>query len=869
MIPPRVRIGRHAPAVGILLATAVGAHALGTIDPGGWLKAVHGVIGLPARAVIAALGLTALSFMLLCAADQLALRQVLGARCPAWTRCAPASLVSHAIGQGVGFAVITGGVMRQRFYARLGISTSDTVRVVALVSGGAWIAASLAVSAALVLAPGAGLTGAGLTGARLIVNPLHGADPRVLRTIGFAGLVAVTGLLTAFAVGRRAPARWIPAGTGRLASTVSIRAFCAQLALGALDWGIASAALWTLLPDRVAPGLFVTMFIVAQALALMSHVPGGIGVFELIMAGLLAPWIAGREVAVALIAFRIVYYAVPAMLAVVALVTMEAWMQRDRVRRLSQRLRPIVPTVLAGATFAAGVVLLGSSATPPVARRAAMLRTLVPATVMDSAYVSSSLVGAALLLVARGVQRRLGAARVLAMLLLAGGMVASLLKGLDAEEALVLGAVLLAFVPARTEFDRSASLVAQRFTPPWIVAIASSLGGTLWLAQILSHRLGGTGPLAFHSVGSASRAVLSTTAAAAACAFIGLARLLRPAQPAAPAPDEGAQARARRVVDRTPETAAHLAFVGDKALLFNDDGSAFLMYGIAGQSWIAMGDPVGPPSERAGLVRRFSELAHRHGGRAVFYHVTPGNLPLYVELGLTLRKIGESARVPLQGFTLDGGERKWLRRARRNAAAAGCRFELVPQSRVVDLLPALRKISDAWLRRKRAREKRFSLGYFDDRYIGQCPVGVVWQGGRIVAFANLWIGSDAHELSVDLMRYLPDSPPQVIDFLFGELLLWGAGQGFEWFDLGVAPLAGLQGAGGRLLWNRLGALLYRRGAAGYDFEGVRRYKAKFSPQWSPRYIAGPSGLAMARAAADVAAIIGGAVRPSPAGQATS
>ena len=70
-----------------------------------------------------------------------------------------------------------------------------------------------------------------------------------------------------------------------------------------------------------------------------------------------------------------------------------------------------------------------------------------------------------------------------------------------------------------------------------------------------------------------------------------------------------------------------------------------------------MGDPVGSESERRDLTWQFRKLVDRHDGWTVFYQVRPGNLHLYLDLGLSLLKLGEEARVPLVDFSLDGAER--------------------------------------------------------------------------------------------------------------------------------------------------------------------------------------------------------------------
>ncbi|MEO7216859.1 MAG: phosphatidylglycerol lysyltransferase domain-containing protein [Gemmatimonadaceae bacterium] len=327
-----------------------------------------------------------------------------------------------------------------------------------------------------------------------------------------------------------------------------------------------------------------------------------------------------------------------------------------------------------------------------------------------------------------------------------------------------------------------------------------------------------------------------------------------------PPPTSGDRGRLAPLVAAAPSTTAHLALVGDKGILFNDDGTAFLMYGVSGRTWVTMGDPVGAPSEQAKLVRRFREMVAEHHGRPVFYHVIPSALYLYTDRGLIPRKIGECARVPLDRFSLDGPGRRWLRRARKHAIAAGCSIEFVPQPDVAQLLPTLRRVSDEWLRDKRSREKCFSLGYFDADYLRHCPIAIVRYAGRVVAFANIWTSGGNHEASVDLMRYAPGSPDGVIDYLLCEIMLWASQGGFAWFDLGVAPLAGVEGGRGAPLWDKVASWAFRRCNRFYSFEGLRRYKAKFDPVWESRYMIVPARANAAVIAADVARLIGGGAR---------
>jgi phosphatidylglycerol lysyltransferase len=178
---------------------------------------------------------------------------------------------------------------------------------------------------------------------------------------------------------------------------------------------------------------------------------------------------------------------------------------------------------------------------------------------------------------------------------------------------------------------------------------------------------------------------------------------------------------------------------------------------------------------------------------------------------------------------------------------------------VPPLLPRLREISDEWLSEKNTREKRFSLGWFSPDYLARTPIALVRHEDRIVAFANLWAPDPRHELSVDLMRYAIEAPSGVMDFLFIEILNWGRAQGYQWCDLGMAPLAGLERHRLAPLWSRMGAIVFDHGEQLYNFQGLRSFKDKFDPIWEPRYLAAPGGLALAGLLTDVAALISGGV----------
>jgi phosphatidylglycerol lysyltransferase len=76
----------------------------------------------------------------------------------------------------------------------------------------------------------------------------------------------------------------------------------------------------------------------------------------------------------------------------------------------------------------------------------------------------------------------------------------------------------------------------------------------------------------------------------------------------------------------------------------------------------------------------------------------------------------------------------------------------------------------------------------------------------------------------------------------------------------MAPLSGLPATSLAPFYTKVASYLYRYGEAFYNFQGLRTFKEKFSPQWEPVYLAYPGGLALPRVLADVSALIAGGYR---------
>jgi phosphatidylglycerol lysyltransferase len=812
-----------------------------------WHDVLRHLRELSPRAVIAAIGFTAGSYAALAVVEALALRHV-GQRLPAGITSLT-SFISYAFGHNIGLAALSGSAIRLRLYGSRGIGATD----IAVVSGFCAFTTGLGLVA--------------LTAFALLVEPQE------------AGLVLRLGPVAAQAVGALLAAALLAylAWSALRREPLALRQWrlrlprpsisAGQLVASVIDLSCAAAALFVVLPDaaQISYPAFLAVFVLSVFAASITGVPGGLGVIEYVVV-LALPHVPTEQLLGRMLAFRLVYYVAPLVIAATIMAAHEFLRQRQRLGRAAgvagEWLEGAAPQVLGALAFVGGVMLLLSVATPAVSARVAGLERWLPLSVLEASHLLARIAGLGLVILSRSLFRRVHEAWLLATVVALGGAAMSLLKGLDYEEALVLVSIAGLLYLGRDAFDRKGKVLEQRFTQQWVLGLAVVIVGITWVGLLAHRHVEYANDLwwTFAFNAHAPRMLrASLVVSLLAVTFVSM-NLLSPGVPPATATLATSEDRVRRALADSGSSAAALALVGDKRFLFHPQADAFVMYQVSRRSWVAMGDPVGLPEHQPELAWAFREHCDRHGGWSVFYEIPDASLPIYIDMGLALLKLGEEARVPLAEFGLEGSARADLRQAHRRALRDGAQFEVVPAPAGPALLAELRAVSDEWLTEKAVAEKGFSVGRFDERYLSLFPIAVVRSAGRVVAFANLWPTASREELSVDLMRFGTGAPRGAMDHLFIELMLWGRAERYRWFNLGMAPLAGLEQRPLAPAWHRLASLLYRYGENFYNFEGLRRYKDKFDPVWEPRYLAAPGGLALPRVLVDVTTLIAGGVR---------
>jgi phosphatidylglycerol lysyltransferase len=825
---------RIAPYAGSVLALAVFAGAL-------WL--LHRQVSsyraddvkaalrtLEWQQVAAAIALMTAGYWLLTLYDVLALRHI-GKRLP-YRRVAFCAYTSYAFVHSFGFGSLLHATIRYRMYTPQGLRAGDIAEVTAFVNITFMIGLGIVLPLMALLEPAA-LEGLGVPKSSVVA-------------FGW-GALALTIFYSTLGWWVRGPIKIFsyPLKVPRPAMAL------AQMALSLADIAIGAAVLYWCLPaDGAVTYLHVlAIFVVALTAAIISHVPGGVGVLEAIVFAGLGEHMPGEAILAGLLVFRVVYFLLPLLVAGILFGAAELLQARRRIALASQSVATLIapgaPIVLAGCAFVAGAVLLFSNATPESTATLYALYRVLPLPVVEASHFTGSIVGLVLLLIADPLQRRSHTAWLVALLLLLVGAASLLLKGLAWQQAAFLLVVFLLLLAGRDEFYQRSSLVARVFTPGWFVAVGVVLGSALWLGLFSYKHFEHAGEQWWHFAifGDASRFLRASVAVAVVALGFALWRLLALAKHPAAKPDAAALAQAAEIAALSPEARVNAALLGDKSLVFHPAGDAFLSYEVSRRSWVALGEPVGPLTRWSDLFRRLTAEATRHGGWPVFFGLGEAGAQMCRKLGFAVRKIGEEAIVPLENFSAESVDAA-VRAAHSALAEGGCRFEVVEDE------AASRLLEEFW-------PGRFAA-------LDRLAVACVRAEGCVVVAGVVARSAGNAELSLETVRCTGDSPRGAVEFLFLEAMLWGAARGFRRFDLGLVPPRRIERRQERSRWHRIGTALYRHGELFPDFAELRRAKERFHPRWEPRFVCSHRNLPIARALPDIAQLAArGAVRVSP------
>jgi phosphatidylglycerol lysyltransferase len=760
-------------------------------------------------------------------------------------KAALTSFIAYAFSHNIGGSVLTGGGIRYRLYSAWGLTAGETAKVILLCAMTFWVGFFTMGSVFFFLQPPE------------LPPSIHLPFNSVFST-GVLCLILIAAYLCLSILMKKN----LRLGKWEFPKP-SLSFALSQMAAGSLDWICSGTALYLLLPpNSLSLPSFMAIYLVAQIAGFASQVPGGLGILEVVVTVLLAPVLHSSDVLGAMLAFRLVYYLIPFILALVTFATVEIIRNKQGFTRALQILNRWVPDfgppVIGFMTFLAGALLLFNNVVPEHPRHMVLLGELVQLSVIEISHFMIGLLGAALLLTARGLQKRLEGSHKAALILTGLGVVGCILKGFDYQQSLYLLVLFLFLLSTQPLFPRKSSLVQQKFPPFWIAAILFVLLGSIWVGVFSYHILDyytidlwSSFDLALDS----ARFLRSTLGTSLVLIIFSISALLSTTQPETDLPGEKTLDRVKEILLETPRASSYLALTGDKAILFNKKEDAFLMYAIEGKCWVTLGDPVGTEKEREDLALRFKDMCRKKNAWSIFYLVHQDHFNFYLDMGLTVLKVAEAARVDLEKFSLENLTGTELRGAYQNfKSKEEFAFEVLEPPYDDALMAQLKIVSENWLTIRKTREKGFSTGFFNPSYIRRFPLALVREEGRITAFACLRMAPTAGEAAFDLLRSDSEQRAQLEDYLTMESMAWAKQKGMKWFHLGHASLPNpAQGALAPFeRW--IPGLLSPHSKDDHALE-ARRKRDRYNPEWMPRYLAAPSEVPLSVVFANIHALI--------------
>jgi uncharacterized membrane protein YbhN (UPF0104 family) len=250
---------------------------------------VASLTGIPAGRIALAVLFAAASYLCLTCFDWLALRYA--GHNLSYRKAALTSFCSLSLGHNIGFAALSSGAIRYRFYSRWGVGAGDVAKII--------IFCGMTVGLGLIILGGCAL----LLRADLAAT-ITGLPQAAVIGIGIACFAAAA-LYVALSAYLRKPLRirnWS-------IEMPPLRLALAQIVIGPVNFAFVAACLHQALAGLGEVSYFAVaaVYVIANVTSLLSHVPGGLGVIETVVIYLLP----GANAIGALVAFRAIYFLLP------------------------------------------------------------------------------------------------------------------------------------------------------------------------------------------------------------------------------------------------------------------------------------------------------------------------------------------------------------------------------------------------------------------------------------------------------------------------------------------------------------------------------------------------------------------------------
>lgn len=285
----------------------------------------------------------------------------------------------------------------------------------------------------------------------------------------------------------------------------------------------------------------------------------------------------------------------------------------------------------------------------------------------------------------------------------------------------------------------------------------------------------------------------------------------------------------------------------DKHYFFDTNEDAALAYTVRRGVALVLADPVGNKASYKRLILQFEEFCWANDWQPSLVHIDNQYLEFYRDQGYQLQLLGQEAIVDIDKFVTETARDKYFRNIKNRFTKDNYQVEVLSPPHHKAIVDRTRVISDEWLAKPGRTERGFVMGYYSEEYLQQCRLVVVRDAAQTIqAFMNLIPseGYNKQEVTYDMLRGTKDAISNINDFMLYSLLHLLQEENKKIFNMGLCPLVGLdENTEDNNLISSVMRFAYANGDRFYSFSGLRRFKVKYDPEWSDRYIAYRGGVA--------------------------
>jgi phosphatidylglycerol lysyltransferase len=732
--------------------------------------------------------------------------------------------ISNVLANNTGYSMLFGGSIRYRLYSLYNVSMVDVTKVLIFSSATIWL----------------GLLAVG--GFIFTFAPV--SLESVLNITLSTKAIGILSILVLFLYVFLSTLHSRPIKIFKWTITFpNIKIVFWQILLATLDWLMASLTLYVLMPDGFVPYfVLLKVFLVTQFAVIISQVPGGMGIFETSIALLIPESASNPGVIGVLIAYRAIFYFAPLLIALVLLGSFELMIFtkkfQDRAKIFGKTISSVMVQVLALSSFIAGMVAMFSTATPFDVAQLKFIINLLPSWFADLSHFLLSATSTALLFISRGLQLRIKKAWSIACTLIIFAIILVLIVGEPFLVLLCFVNLFIALVSSKQYFYRNISILNTAFSNWWLSAVSGVFVVSVWIGFFINKQ----DIFSWIHLDVFFRNLLVSTTDAARFlrasfgigVIIGIVVVEQISRNFFKKPIVFTKKDIEKIAYSSDYVYSLNALSEDKNYMIDQQKDAFIMYAKSGNSWIALGDPVGNSSHKSELLWQFKELADNASAKPAFIGIDHKYVQIYGDVGLDIFNIGQEAKIQLKIFGKDDARLNDFYKLEEKMESLGFKYKVFNSGQFHKYEKVFADIDKEWRKNTNFVPINFIRSNYEPIYMKNMDFSIVEKDGKVYAFSVLEKTNKMHEVSTGIVRYV-FSQDDIFSYILFKNILWAKAKGYVWFDLGIAYFdeAGPQ----EEVIKYFTKIFMFAEHFNYNLELLRNFKEKFCPFWHNKYIA--------------------------------